>query len=575
MKKFLLLFVFVGYTETMVRRTLKRQIVILTGMVMVMVSALVFLLAYWQYRSYSDASQKAGAEYNLSIIATLVDGELRSVRELSRWIQYDSTIDAWLAKPDDTIRLLEAHEVLVNEFIRNPSSRYISRLAIVDAQKRTLLQTGADVSVSRPLTVYTIGMLFPMEDYGRFQGVITDPLLPASSPQMIPLCIPLSSWNDSSVRGYLCVEISTRILSDKFLAPDARLAFSIGENTWKWEGGHFVPYVPSDGMKGVVSLPLEEDGLFLLQRLPSFPLPVARGFLLLFLCVLCALLAIGAMLAWWLNKMVGIPVIRIRGRIARIAGGDFSADPSIVYDSELGDIGRGVNEMAKKIDALIKWRIQDEADRKDLEYRMLQSQINPHFLNNTLHSIKCMADLKHADGISQMVTALARLFEHVSKGSTSWCTIGEELSLLDDYFVIQSYRYGGSIEMQRNVPLEYMDVLIPRFTFQPVVENAIFHGIEPNGTGNITIGVRDRGEDVVFVIQDDGVGMSREQVRKLLSLPQENRSGMFKSIGMYNVHQRIVRMFGPEYGLRVESESGKGTIVEVLLPRRGRVDGNL
>ena len=567
----------VSYTVPMARHTLKRQILLLTTTVMVLVSALVFLFAYQQYRQYSRASQASSAEYNLRIIGTVAGSGFRSVRELCRWAQFDSDVDAWLADPEDTALLLGAHEALFSEFIRNPASAYISRFVIVDPQRRALLQVGSDVSVSRPLTIYTIGDVFPFPERERYQPLIDDPLLPPSSPQMIPLCVPLSSWNDSSVKGYLCVEVSTRILSDKLPVPASPLVLEVGGSFWRWDGSRFLSFAPkAEGRGRVVSWTMEEEGMVLFQYLPPLSLHAERGFLLMFLGVLLVLLGIGFLLAWWLNRMVGLPVIRIRSRLRRIAEGDFRHDASIEYDSEIGDIGRGINELAEKIEALIRARIQDEADRKDLEYRVLQNQINPHFLNNTLNSIKCMAVLKHADGISQMVTALARLLQHVSKGSKSWCAIREELALLDDYAVIQSYRYGGSIELKLDVAETFMDVAIPRFTFQPVVENAIFHGIEPKGSGTITVSARAVGEDdVCFVIHDDGVGMTSHQVRELLSKPQENKSGMFKSIGMYNVHQRIVRMFGPRYGLRVESEIGKGTSVEVLLPRRGKVDGNL
>ena len=109
----------------MARHTLKRQILLLTTTVMVLVSALVFLFAYQQYRQYSRASQASSAEYNLRIIGTVAGSGFRSVRELCRWAQFDSDVDAWLADPEDTALLLGAHEALFSEFIRNPASAYI------------------------------------------------------------------------------------------------------------------------------------------------------------------------------------------------------------------------------------------------------------------------------------------------------------------------------------------------------------------------------------------------------------------------------------------------------------------
>lgn len=557
------------------RHTLKRQILVLTSSVMVMVSTLVFLFAYQQYRQYSEASQKSGEEFNLRIIATAADGELQSIRNLCHWVQYDTTMDQWLAKPQDDQLLLKAHDLLATEFIRNPASAYLSRFVVVDAQRRALMQVGGDVSVSKPLSVFNIGDLSSLSGDGIFESPFDDPLLPPGSAQVFPLSLPLLSWNDSSVKGYLLLEVSSRIFSDKLLEPSLPLVLTVDGSCWMWDGSRFSRFDPPQKHHRVVSWMMKE-GVVLSRYLPPVSLSAERGFLLMFLGVLLSLWGIGMLLAWRLNRMVGVPVVRIRARLKRIADGDFHHDASIEYESEFGDIGRGINELSERIDALVKARIQDEADRKDLEYRMLQNQINPHFLNNTLHSIRFMASMRHAEGISQMVTSLARLLQHVSKGSTSWCTIREELSLLDDYGVIQSYRYGGSVERRQEVPESFMQVIIPRFTFQPIVENAIFHGVEPRGYGTITISAHMVGDhDVCFVIHDDGVGMTETQVHELLSKPQETKGGMFKSIGMYNVHQRIVHMFGPSYGLRVESEIDRGTSVEVLLPLKGEVHGNV
>jgi two-component system sensor histidine kinase YesM len=178
-----------------------------------------------------------------------------------------------------------------------------------------------------------------------------------------------------------------------------------------------------------------------------------------------------------------------------------------------------------------------------------------------------MATIQKADGIAEMTTALANLLRHISKSPQEWCTITEELSLLDDYSVIQNYRYGGTIELKKQVPDRFLNVRIPRFTFQPIVENAVFHGLEPKGGGTITIsaGQTDSG-DALFCIADDGVGMEKSQIQALLEKRDIGADGMFKSIGMYNVNQRIVSKYGAPYGMTVESAPGVGTRVMILLP---------
>ena len=161
-----------------------------------------------------------------------------------------------------------------------------------------------------------------------------------------------------------------------------------------------------------------------------------------------------------------------------------------------------------------KWRYEDEKQKQDLEYRMLQNQINPHFIYNTLNSIKWMATIQHAPGIAEMVMALSRLLKSISKSNERLVPLYEEFALLNDYFTIQQYRYGGTITLD----VSYIEdeslnhsCLIPRFTLQPLVENAIFHGIEPKGSaGEVTLRVeRDTANgDVLIHLTDDGKYLS-------------------------------------------------------------------
>ena len=202
----------------------------------------------------------------------------------------------------------------------------------------------------------------------------------------------------------------------------------------------------------------------------------------------------GFFISFLLGRIINRPVRRLRKKIRVISESDFSRDPGIEWDDELGDIGRGINEMSLKIVSLLENRLADEREKRDLEYRMLQSQINPHFLYNTLNSIKWMATIQNATGIAEMTTALSRLMKNVIKGSRTVVSLREELALLDDYFLIQQYRYGGAIVYEKKVGEEFLSVPIPCFTMQPLMENSIFHGIEPKGgSGRITLSAERHG----------------------------------------------------------------------------------
>lgn len=216
-------------------------------------------------------------------------------------------------------------------------------------------------------------------------------------------------------------------------------------------------------------------------------------------------------------------------------------------------------------------RIEDERQKKDYEYRMLQSQINPHFLYNTLNSIKWMATIQNSPGIAEMTTSLSRLLKDISKGTTNLVSIKHELSLINDYFIIQQYRYGGAITLTIDIEDESLNACqILKFTLQPLVENAIFHGIEPKGTtGTITIRLyRDDAGDIHIDVTDDGVGMEPELAASLLEMETPVASSLFKEIGISNVHKRLQYEFGSKYGLSIVSEQGSFTTISILLPFR-------
>ena len=203
---------------------------------------------------------------------------------------------------------------------------------------------------------------------------------------------------------------------------------------------------------------------------------------------------------------------------------------------------------------------------------MLQSQINPHFLYNTLNSIKWMATIQGANGISEMTTSLSRLLKSISKGTSLLIDIREELSLLENYFTIQSYRYGGTISMDIQVDEESLyNSEIIKFTLQPLVENAIFHGIEPKGSaGHIQIHVgyeiADATDRIRIDVTDDGVGMTAEKSAQILSSNDDSSADFFREIGVSNVHKRLQYQFGTEYGITIESKEGEYTTMSIHIP---------
>jgi two-component system sensor histidine kinase YesM len=253
----------------------------------------------------------------------------------------------------------------------------------------------------------------------------------------------------------------------------------------------------------------------------------------------------------------------------KIAAGDFSPDPALEGHDELGVLGRGINEMATDIQHLLTRVIADERERRRLELAVLQNQVNPHFLYNTLNSVKLMATLQKADGIREMVTALGRLLMNLAKHTSEKVTLKEEFSLLNDYIYIQNIRYKGKIKVDYLLPDENcLKYLIIKFTLQPIVENAIFHAIEPKkNAGRILIAVTATDSQLEISIADDGVGMTAAQIESLLGGDQAGLNRGLSPIGIKNVNERLKLAYGHQYGLTIDSVVGEYTKVHLRFPK--------
>ena len=214
-------------------------------------------------------------------------------------------------------------------------------------------------------------------------------------------------------------------------------------------------YDSAGNKKGyAVTWKLSENGCMITQTISEKELR-SQAFFFYGIFLLCLLLAVVLCFILYLilNRIIHRPVLQIQNRLQKISEGDFNRDLSIEWNHELGDIGRGINDLSSHVEALIAARIQNEKDKKDLEYKMLQSQINPHFLYNTLNSIKWMAVTQGAEGIAEMTTALAKLLRSISKGTSTEIPLKDELDLVQDYFTIQQYRYGSTLS-RRSVHLQ-------------------------------------------------------------------------------------------------------------------------
>ncbi len=285
--------------------------------------------------------------------------------------------------------------------------------------------------------------------------------------------------------------------------------------------------------------------------------------------ITCILL--GLLLAIVLSNYITQPMNLIIARIRRICQNDFSYDPSIEQSGdEFGEIGKVVNEMVLSVDNLVHQTQSMSEQRKNIEIALLQSQVNPHFLYNTLDSVYWMAVLQKNTNVANMTRSLVNLLKSIAKGTQSKITLQEELSLLNDYVHIQSVRYLETFEFICEVPEHLLSYQIIKLTLQPLVENAIFHGIVPTGkNGTIRLTASEGDDFVSLVVSDNGIGISAEKLKNLLSPNSERKREKvsMSGIGLANVDTRLKLTYGMQYGLSIESTEHEFTKISVKIPK--------
>lgn len=231
---------------------------------------------------------------------------------------------------------------------------------------------------------------------------------------------------------------------------------------------------------------------------------------------------------------------------------------------EVRDLSDSFGHMVLRIQRLMSTVREEEINLRKTELKALQAQINPHFLYNTLDSIAWMCEQGRSGDAVKMIHALARLFRiSISKGH-ELIPIAKEIEHAENYLEIQKYRYKNQFTYTFDVDPECLDYYCNKITLQPIIENAIMHGLDLLvDEGHISVQVAQEGECLVFRVEDNGVGMSPEQAETILRQDGQDRTG----IGIKNVNDRLRIYFGKQYGLRVTSELDMGTRVEIRMPK--------
>ncbi|WP_419872799.1 cache domain-containing sensor histidine kinase [Candidatus Pristimantibacillus sp. PTI5] len=336
------------------------------------------------------------------------------------------------------------------------------------------------------------------------------------------------------------------------------------------------------GREGVITS-ISESGIYDWILVHSIPMKyltertdwIRNVTIFMFFCIVLITSALSISLSLKLTR----PLVKLSRLMRQVELGRFQVDLNIQTKDEIGMLARSFNSMISTIRDLIEKNFEIRLRQKESELYALQSQINPHFMYNTLETINMAVEEGKSKTVVEMVTLLGRMLRFSVSNSSKFVHISEEVQHMNDFLTIQKIRFKDRLFVETTQKTEMDSYYTPKFILQPIVENAVKYGLETRKRLSIHVvigrelGARSGEEDMVFRIRDDGPGISHERLEELeRSLRSNTLVAKDSEFGLSNVNARIVMMLGNDYGLQLHSAQGQGTEIIIRIPILSEVD---
>ncbi len=306
--------------------------------------------------------------------------------------------------------------------------------------------------------------------------------------------------------------------------------------------------------------PIETTGLILFYLTPPALNENIYSSMLRVLLLLAVLaILVSAFLAGYVSNYLSRPIRKLNGAMRDFRHGNLQAHIATERDDEFGELSEGFNKTTVQIRHMMEERVRQQKELNATEIAMVQAQLNPHFLYNTLDTIKWVAKAHHVPEIAMLVENLSKLLRRSISGS-SFVTLQDALDVLESYCAIEEFRFEDTFSCEIEVPEELMNCVLPKLILQPVVENAIIHGLDGVTDGLVKITACRKGDDVEIRVMDNGHGITDDMLKLLASHDQKKLKG---HLGFTNVDTILRLYYGEEYGLKARRLPEAGT--EVLL----------
>ncbi|UQZ37252.1 two-component sensor histidine kinase [Paenibacillus sp. PK3_47] len=280
--------------------------------------------------------------------------------------------------------------------------------------------------------------------------------------------------------------------------------------------------------------------------------------------LICAVVMI--VMGAWFSRRLAAPIRELIRQMTVVESGKLDIQLTVNSNDEMGRLAHGFNRMVERLQIYIDEAYVAQIKQKQSELNALKSQIRPHYLYNTLEVIRMNAVDKEAGEVADMILALSNQLKYVIDYGEDRVSLGSELEHLQDYFYIISVRYENRFELHPDIaPDVRMEWPVLKLSLQPIVENAVQHGLRRKGRGTVGITIERRADKLAITIYDDGIGMNKEELARITGTLEDMRAPS-KNVGLKNVHERIRTSFGEEYGLSVSSREYIGTSITLLFP---------
>ncbi|SDH96459.1 sensor histidine kinase [Desulfosporosinus hippei] len=569
----------------MKKRSLILQLFI---MLFIILQCLIAFLAYSTYKYAESVILKEVIQLNTNMlqqIAIRINQELKDVEVLASRIAYDTSIIESLKKSSDGERANKEQLLKIEGIMSGYIWSYRSTAMLIDAhlidKRGNTYSTSYSMSSNQEADLAALDKvlengqgseIFPIKSYFTSTG---------GNNYYFQVARKVEDYISKQDYGVLLLNVNEKLLGDNYirLTNEEKDFFIVDQDgliishqdkdkiTEKLNS-----FVEANSKNKLNNYYLQDDKLFISQPISGcgwylvesvslasalLPLKKIELFLIAF-GILCTLLT-GVVLCVVARK-IAEPLSLLRNKMTEFNDGNLSIQIQDSTYKEFSEISISFNELIQRVNFLLKENINNERQKRLLELDFLRAQINPHFIYNTLSSIRFYVEMGKNKEAEEMLYHFSKLLRRVLSRGDEFVLLRDEVKHLEDYVVLQKMRYANAFLVEFLLAENTLNAQIPSFILQPIIENAIFYGLQVNRLIVIKVEAELADDDLYIKISDNGIGMSQEKITEIF-----NKEVQMSRVGILNVHERIRILYGGAYGLTIEQNEPEGTIVILKL----------